>query len=294
MVSVVRFIVVLIPLIFSLAALVLGALACAGSTKNASPINHIYEFKLDMTEVDITKLITKNTILGAFTSLSGVTISGSDIGLSDMYTIGQWGYCKGDYDDGEYKPSKCSDPQAMYVFDPVKLLVEDLTSGTLDITSDDLSLPESVENNRKQLKIASKAIFITTIIGIVASALTFLFTIASFCSHIISFISTIFAIIAFLGYVIAAAASTAAFNRVKTKFNDAYSEYGMKGTLDNNRFYGLIWAATGLALIVVVLEVLAICCGRTKKKSSKEAKSQTPPSPNEKEPFMGYQERQVV
>lgn len=272
MVSCGRFFVVLIPLIFSIGALVLGALACAGSTKNMNPVNQIYMFRLNVTDINLSSVF------------SGVSIQASDIGLSDIYSIGMWGYCKGDNDNGNYQVKNCSSPKAMYLFDPVKILSEDLDS---NLSMNDLKLPDKIENYIKTAKIVSKIIFITTIIGVVGSFVTAVLILLSFCSHAVSCIATIFGIISFLGLGIGAAASTGAYSIVKKYFNDATSEYGISGTLSNYRFYGLIWAATVVALIACFLNFFAICCGRTASRRTKVVEV-------EKEPFMGYQERNVV
>lgn len=272
MVSCFRFFVVLIPLFFSIAAVVLGALACAGSTKDASPVDQIYMLRLNVTNIDI------SSVLG-----SSVSVQATDLGLSDIYSIGMWGYCKGSNDDGDYNVTYCSSPTSMYLFDPVKILSEDLDSS---LSIDDLSLPDQVEDYVKTAKIVSKVIFITTIIGVVAAFVVAVLTLFSFCSHAVSCIATIFAIISFLGLVIAAAASTATYSIVKKYFNDAAETYGISSTLSNNRFYGLIWASAVAALITCLFNFFAICCGRT---ASRRKVVEV-----EKEPFMGYQERHVV
>lgn len=274
MVSCVRFFVVLIPLIFSIAALVLGAFACAGSTKDMTPVDQIYMLRMNITDIDV------SSVFGSSVSAS---ISASDLGLSDIYSIGMWGYCKGDNDNGDYNVTYCSKPTPMFLFDPVSILTEDLSTS---ISSSDLNLPDKVEDYIKTAKIVSKVIFITTIIGVVAAFVVAVLTLLSFCSHFVSCVATILSIITFLALGIAAAASTAAYTIVKKYFNDALDDYGISATLSNYRFYGLIWAAFVAALITAVFSLFAICCGRTS--------SKTKVVEVEKEPFMGYEERHVV
>lgn len=259
-------------MVFSIAALILGALACAGSTKNMDPVNQIYMFRLNISDIDV------SSVFG-----SSVTLSANDIGLSDIYSIGMWGYCKGENDNGEYKVKSCTNPTPMYLFDPVKILTEDLGS---DISVDDLNLPDKIENYVKTAKIVSKLIFITTLIGVIAAFLVAVLTILSFCSHFVSCLATLLAIISFLGLLLSAAASTGVYTIVKKYFNDSASQYGITGTLSNYHFYGLIWGATAAALITCVFNFFAICCGRTSRKSKVVEV--------EKEPFMGYEERHVV
>lgn len=248
--SLFRFCYVLFPLILSLASIILGALAIAGSTTNHNPINQTYLFKLNITGAT-------STVNSALASSSV-----SSLGLSDIYTFGLWGYCKGDSDNGSYKPTWCSDPKPMYIFNPV-----DTLENELDSTSDTLTLPSQFQDYVSTAKVVSKMIFICGIIGVAAAFLTGVLTLFSFCSHGVSCISVIIGLISFLSLLICAASSTGAFLILKKYLNNATDDYGITGGLDGYYFYGFIWAAVAAALIAVVFNFFGMCLGSTRSRS---------------------------
>lgn len=48
------------------------------------------------------------------------------LGLHDFYTVGLWNFCEGYLYDGV---THCSDPQALYWFNPVEILLNELLAG---------------------------------------------------------------------------------------------------------------------------------------------------------------------
>lgn len=246
------------PLLCSIAAIVLSALAIAGQTKAAQPVKDIYMLQINLTEATST-----------FSSLTSGSVNLESYGIGEIYSFGMWGYCKGDSQDGKYNVTYCSKPKSMYVFDPVSLFEDELNVS--------VTLPDKVKDYITVSKVVSKLIFITGLIGACSAVLTGVFTIVSFKSHMVSCIAMLFGIISFVALALCAAASTAMFSIFEKYFNDEASTYGITASLGDKHFYAFIWAATAAALIACILNFFAICCGSTRSRGG--------------EPKMGYHER---
>jgi hypothetical protein len=256
---------VLFPLFFSIAAIVLGALAIAGSTSNHSPINQIYLFQMNITGATsaVNSQITSETSL-------------ESLGLSDIYTFGMWGYCRGSSNsNGDYTPTWCSEPKSMYMFNPVDTLENELNDKY------SITLPSEFTNYISTIRTVTKMFFITSLIGCAAAALTGIFTLLSFCSHGISCISMIIGVITFIAFLIVGGASTGAFLLLRNYLNNSVEEYGVKGSLGNWTFYGLVWGAVVASALTAIFNLFGICCGRTASR----------PKSQEEMPMMQYIEK---
>ncbi|ODV73057.1 Pun1p CYBJADRAFT_168118 [Cyberlindnera jadinii NRRL Y-1542] len=246
MVSIFRFCYVLIPLVLSIATIILGALAVAGQTTNSAPINQIYLFKLNITDATsaVNSLLSSNT---------------DTWNISTVYSFGLWGYCRGTTDDNNnYNVTWCSDPEPMYMFDPI-----DAVTSTLE-NEYSVELPSDFTDYISTARTVVKLIFITAIIGVCTAFLTGLFTLFSFCSHFVSCVAMIVGVISALALIICAGAATGTFTILRNNLNNEVSTYGVEGTLENYLFYGLIWAAAGCAVITAVFNLFGICCCRTR------------------------------
>lgn len=245
---------VLFPLIFCIATVILASLAIAGSTSTNSPVNQIYLFKMDLS----------NATSAVNSQISSVTTL-EDLGISDVYSFGMWGFCKGSNDNnGNYSPNWCSTPEAMYIFSPIDAITavmkEDL----------DIQLPSEFTDYINIAKTVVKVIFITGLIGVCTAFITAILTLLSFCSHVISCIAMMVSLISLLALAICGAAATGTFLILRDHLNDAVSTYGIEGTLGNWLFYGLIWGAIGGSLLVFLFNLFGICCGRTRSRRQHE------------------------
>src|SRR5688572_25394043 len=85
-------------------------LVLIGNTHINGVLNDLYFFKLDVSH--IIPISVANSQL-----LNSVARS---LGLHDFYSVGLWNYCEGYNDEGV---THCSDPEPMYWFNPVAVLV---------------------------------------------------------------------------------------------------------------------------------------------------------------------------
>jgi hypothetical protein len=254
--------------------IVLGSFAIAGTTKDRAPVDQIYLFKINLTDLNVDNAIEESTgvDLSSVVSVDDVL---QELGVSEIYSFGLWGYCQGDNDNGDYSVNNCSSPEPLYSIDPLAVLNSNLEGYSF-------LLPTKVQDYISTLQTAVKVVFITSIAGVSLAALALIFTVFSFGSKILSFVSTLVGLLSLVSLLIAAAASLGTSLIVTNYFEDNVGDYGIHANLGNNIFQGLIWGAAGAALIGTFFNLFAICCGRTRKNKSKS---------EEEAPMMVYQER---
>lgn len=256
----------------------------------------IYLLEIDASNISISALIP---------AAANIDISPQQLGLSDVYTLGMWGYCEGtassdaqtDRDEilglDNVDFTACSSPKAMYVFDPESFIQDVLnTSASLNqvnsyldilgVDNVDISLPQDLVDYEDTIRAVSKMIFICTIIGIVLTFIQVLFSIGAFFSKGWSCATTVVSILSFVSLIIGAGGATGMYRIVQTIFNDNLGEYGVRAGLSRN-FLVFYWLAVALNLIALVFWIFSICCGSTRKRSRSYTDSA------EKQPMMVYQ-----
>ncbi|KAJ5691387.1 Actin cortical patch SUR7/pH-response regulator PalI [Penicillium malachiteum] len=72
------------------------------------------------------------------------------IGLHDFYQVGLWNFCEGYDDEGI---TGCSKPKALYAFNPVNIILNELLSGA------SIALPSSITSPLHLAKVASRWMF---------------------------------------------------------------------------------------------------------------------------------------
>ena len=97
-------------------ALVFIILVMIGNVANKPVLRSTYFLYLDLSNV--IPLSVPNAVL--------INSIAQSIGLHDFYTVGLWGYCEGYNSQGF---TECSDPKALYAFNPVKILLSELLAG---------------------------------------------------------------------------------------------------------------------------------------------------------------------
>lgn len=101
---------------FTLVSIVSTVLVLLGSTNDSPVISSIYFLRIDVS--DIIPRSFQNAVL--------VNSIAETLGLRDFYQVGLWNYCEGYKGTGV---TYCSPPQALYSFNPVKILLGQLLSG---------------------------------------------------------------------------------------------------------------------------------------------------------------------
>ena len=104
---------------FFLVALVFLILVQIGNLSNAHVLGDLYFFKLDVTNIVISK-----------SAVSSQNVLGRDLaqqaGLRDFYQVGMWNFCEGYNGQGI---TACSKPMLMYWFNPIQIMIDELYAG---------------------------------------------------------------------------------------------------------------------------------------------------------------------
>lgn len=277
-----RFCFILVPVIFNLISLVLVAIACAGSSRNNTLLTNTYLIDINLSGLNPSLILSLNGVSSAITSqVSSLTQGQStnrDLGLSDVYTFGMWGYCKGNLRSGasnqEYSTDGvdftfCSKPKAMYVFNPADVLLSDISGSETDLNdvvdsldSAGVTLPSSIEDYMRIVTPLSKLIFICTIIGLALTCLQLLLSFFTVCSRGCSCFVFFLGSISFISLILACGASTGAFMYIRREFNNSVSDFGI--TADLSRYYlAFYWAGCVASLVSTIFWFLSICCCST-------------------------------
>lgn len=223
----------LLSIVFSFAALVLACIACAGSTRNYSPINKIYVAQINLTGLSLSTVLPS---ISSSTTLSSV--------LPSYFNIGLWSYC---LEDSSKTVTSCTSPSGIETFNLKNLLYDNIVDNSVLELIDSIAsiiLPDSLENNLGGYNALVKCAFITLIIGIVLSFICFLL---SFCRSILhirlfKWFAVLLSFISFVVLLVSAGTSMAPYLYIRNILKDNYSDYGI--SLSLGRVYlGLLWGS---------------------------------------------------
>ncbi|SCW01851.1 LAFE_0E08658g1_1 [Lachancea fermentati] len=230
----------------SFAALILAIVACAGSTSNYDPINKIYAAQLDLSDLNVDAVL-------ANVSSSASSLSLSSLGLPSYINVGLWSYCLA---DASGDVTNCTSPSGIQQFNLRNLLYDNIDNNQVLELIDSVSqlvLPEKLQDNLKYYNDLVKCMFITLIIGIVASFINFALNIVRWLLHflVITWFARFFSLVAFLSLIISAGTSTGTYVYIKHVLSDNYDDYGISLDLGRN-FYALLWASVAAALLNLI------------------------------------------
>jgi hypothetical protein len=91
-------------------------LVVIGNVFDKPVLREIYFLKIDLS--NIVPLSVPNAVL--------INSIARTIGLHDFYQVGLWGFCEGYMDSGI---TRCSKPETLYWFNPVKIILSELLAG---------------------------------------------------------------------------------------------------------------------------------------------------------------------
>ncbi|GAM39111.1 hypothetical protein TCE0_034r10388 [Talaromyces pinophilus] len=115
-------------------------LVMIGNISNKPVLRETYFLKLD----------TANIIPQSIPNAVFINSIARSIGLHDFYQVGLWNYCEG-YDDSGI--TSCSHPVALYWFDPVSIILNELLAGAT------IALPTEITDALKIARAASHWMF---------------------------------------------------------------------------------------------------------------------------------------
>ncbi|KAF7585730.1 hypothetical protein BBP40_010236 [Aspergillus hancockii] len=138
--------------LFYLIAWIFLILVVIGNVADKPVLRQTYFLKVDLS--NIIPLSVPNAVL--------INSIARSIGLHDFYQVGLWNFCEGYNDSGI---TKCSKPETLYWFNPVKIIMSELLSGAT------IALPGNITDALKIARIASHWMFV---LFIIATVLTFI------------------------------------------------------------------------------------------------------------------------
>lgn len=286
-----RFFLKIFPVIIMLIALILTGLSQGGSrTKDVGFNASTYLIKIDLSNANMDKVFSNHD----------QTIH--QMGFSELYSFGLWGYCKGSragaststtsvstsqeikewFSSGDYNVTFCSKPKALFTLDITNILLNDITNSK----SISINLPTAVSDQNKSIKTTGHVVFVVLLIGVTSLGLSMLCILFSFLLPSIVKFAVGFGLIALLALIIGAASSLVVFTKLMNNLNDAVEAYGIIATLAPKKFYGMLWAAVVLTFIALIFSLVSCCLLR----STNRERTRTQMS-QEENPFMGYEQK---
>jgi hypothetical protein len=190
-------------------------------------------------------------------------------------------YCYGQYtplevanatisdDDISKNVTGCSQSQAMYKFDPTRIVEEALNKTTGQrVTLQDLKWPQDIEDGVKALNALMAAMFVLYVIAIclifVAFVAALFAVIAS--GRLSACLNFLMSLLAFIAIGLASALVTAVMVKATALINQYGNDIGVEAS-KGNKFLALTWAATGVMFVVVLAWVVEFCVGRRQKRT---------------------------
>jgi len=246
-------------LLFTICATLTLLLANVGSIKKNKGATSIFFLELNFSDKSFSEVVPS---------------VGSEMSTSEnVYTFGMYGYCRGKSTENESSKDKdlyavdfnvdsCTDPKALYVFDPEDFIQTEVRNQTgYKLTDSEIKLPSKIESYLSTARTLSKATYITSCAAIALSFITFILTFVMFFTRPgFSIFPAVIEIVAFVAAILTSGCATGMYKYIQIGFNDAYSTYGIKAKLSRN-FLILTWFGTGMTAIIALMLLVNGCVG---------------------------------
>ncbi|KAL2011715.1 hypothetical protein VTN00DRAFT_4433 [Thermoascus crustaceus] len=195
------------------------------------------------------------------------------IGLHDFYQVGLWNFCEG-YDDTGI--THCSNPETLYAFDPVKILLSELLYGAT------IALPANISDALHIARTASHWMFGLFISACVLSFLAIFITPLATSSRppqsagldpqtnrpphrrptfvlLRSLPLLIFTFIVALLTIVASIVATVMFAIFRNVFTNNAVDLNIQAEL-GGRMLAFMWIASACTLIGFIVQFMSCCC----------------------------------
>ncbi|MCJ1225108.1 hypothetical protein MMC12_001757 [Toensbergia leucococca] len=236
-----------------------------GNTSLSHPVvPSIYFLKLDLSH--IIPASVPNAVL--------INSIARTLGLHDFYQVGLWNFCEG-YDNSGI--TGCSKPKAMYWFNPVEIILNELLSGATSKGSPSLTcldypnfhnlpdpfptvaLPSSIISALSLVRTASRWMFALFLTGACTSFVSIFLTPLSVYSRWATLPIAIFAFLSALTTTTAAIIATVMFVIFENVIKGVEADVNIVPTLGKEMF-AFMWIASGSAILAWVVQIGLCCC----------------------------------
>ncbi len=215
-----------------------------GNINDKVVIRSTYFYSLDLT----------NIIPATAGDLVFVNSLARSLGLHDFYQVGLWNFCEGYNNEGI---THCSTPTALYWFNPVETLLNELLSGAT------IALPAEINNILKLIRIASHLMFGFFLTGICMNFVNIFITPVALYSRWWSLPLTIWTFIAALLTTAAAIIGTVMaiiFRNVAT----SQTELNIGASIGENMF-AFMWIGAAFSIFGFLIHLCLSCCGASRR-----------------------------
>jgi len=188
--------------------------------------------------------------------------------LPDFFNVHVMDFCEGVYKsnatlkNAQENITECSNRTVGFHFQPTKIIQEHLPDG---VTLEDLHWPDEIQAAERAIKVASTAMTVLYIIGVVFAGIAVLAALVSIFTNgrLSAMINFLVDVLAFLAIGIASAIATAVIVKAVhavNKYGDDIGIAAYKGV----KFLGMTWAATAVMLLASVVSIAQCCAPRSK------------------------------
>lgn len=176
------------------------------------------------------------------------------LGLYDFYQVGLWNFCQGYDAEGIVN---CSKPTALYWFNPIEILLNELLAGAA------IALPADINNILSLIRLASHFMFGFFLTGVCMNFVSIFITPVVLFSRWWSFPIAIWTFIAALLTAAATIIATAMFVIFR---NVITSQAGLNiGASLGMDMFAFMWIGTGFSLFGFLIHLGLSCCGASRR-----------------------------
>ncbi|KUI70780.1 SUR7 family protein pun1 [Cytospora mali] len=186
--------------------------------------------------------------------VSGTNITGSDLGLSDIYYVNLWNYCQTISTGGK----ECRKAQYNWASNATKAFENQLDS-VASASNENVTLPDSIKTAMTTFGTVTRWTEIVFIIAFVALAASIVFGFFANCSRAFSCCTFILAAFAAVAVCAAATLATVTAAVVIGAVEGTAKAYGVTGSI-NTRFLATVWIAAAFAIAAAFFWMFTICC----------------------------------
>ncbi|KAF1353943.1 SUR7/PalI family-domain-containing protein [Delphinella strobiligena] len=206
--------------------------------KSQSEFNKTYFLKLDLANI-IPTSVPNSSIINSIAQT---------IGLHDFYTVGLWGFCEG-YTNGV---TNCSKPKALFWFNPVQIILNELLSGATIV------LPTELTNDLGLLETASKWMFGLFLSGACLDFVMIFLQPVSVFSRWWALLVMIFTFLGALLTTVGAVIATVLFI-ILQNVATSVAEINIGASL-GSRMFAFMWIAAACSIIAWLIQLCLCCC----------------------------------
>ena len=176
------------------------------------------------------------------------------LGLHDFYQIGLWSFCEGYSDEGI---TDCSKPKALYWFNPVEILLNELLAGAT------IALPADINNILDLIRLASHLMFGFFITGVCMNFVSIFIAPVVLFSRWWSFPIAIWTFISALLTAAATVIATVMFVIFRNVIT-SQSSLNIGGSIGTQMF-AFMWIGTAFSIFGFVIHLGLSCCCASKR-----------------------------